>query len=187
MRQKQKAFTLIELLVVIAIIGLLASIVLIGLNTARAQSRDAKRAADANQISAALELYYSDNGHYPITICSGNPYPWASFDSPAYSPDQFCSTENGATDGKNMTQELSAYMGPTKDPLSLGGDSGYLYIGDTGNEYCILIWRTPENLNDFPKTLVDFARCTGGIDGNGQCINSSNSIYIGNGNWSGGC
>jgi general secretion pathway protein G len=65
--KNQKGFTLIELLVVIAIIGLLASVVLLALNSARAKSRDAKRLADMRQMSTALELYYNDQGGYPIT------------------------------------------------------------------------------------------------------------------------
>jgi type II secretion system protein G len=64
-----RGFTLIELLVVIAIIGLLASIVLIALNSARQKSRDAKRIGDLRQIQTALELYYNDNGGYPPGIC----------------------------------------------------------------------------------------------------------------------
>lgn len=51
-------FTLIELLVVIAIIGVLASIVLASLNSARQKSRDARRIADIKQLQLALELYY---------------------------------------------------------------------------------------------------------------------------------
>lgn len=63
--KKQKGFTLIELLVVIAIIGLLATIVLISLNTARAKARDARRIADFRQIAAALEMFYDQTGSYP--------------------------------------------------------------------------------------------------------------------------
>lgn len=63
-------FTLIELLVVIAIIGLLASVVLVALNGARAKSRDTKRKADLKQIQTALELYYDKYAGYPST--SGN-------------------------------------------------------------------------------------------------------------------
>ena len=62
---KQKGFTLIELLVVIAIIGLLASIVMVSLNSARGKARDAKRLADLRQIKNALELYMQDNNSYP--------------------------------------------------------------------------------------------------------------------------
>jgi len=65
--KKQKGFTLIELLVVVAIIGLLASIVLASLTTARQKGRDARRLADLKEIQSALELYYSDHNVYPTS------------------------------------------------------------------------------------------------------------------------
>jgi type II secretion system protein G len=61
-------FTLIELLVVIAIIGILSSVVLASLNSARKKGRDARRVADIKQLQLALELYYDANGAYPATI-----------------------------------------------------------------------------------------------------------------------
>ena len=65
----RKGFTLVELLVVIAIIGVLATLVLLQLGSARGRARDAKRIADVNQIRGALELYYEDNaGTYPDDI-----------------------------------------------------------------------------------------------------------------------
>jgi prepilin-type N-terminal cleavage/methylation domain-containing protein len=60
-----KGFTLIELLVVIAIIGLLSTLAVIALNSARQKSRDSKRVADVKQIQTALELYFADNNSYP--------------------------------------------------------------------------------------------------------------------------
>lgn len=67
MRNKdQKGFTLIELLVVIAIIGLLSTLAVVALNSARQKSRDTKRVADVKQIQTALELYYADNNGYPV-------------------------------------------------------------------------------------------------------------------------
>ncbi len=61
-------FTLIELLTVIAIIGLLASIVIVGLDTARAKSRDGKRIADIKQLQLSLELFFDANGGYPANL-----------------------------------------------------------------------------------------------------------------------
>jgi type II secretion system protein G len=62
---RQKGFTLIELLVVIAIIGILSSVVLASLNSAREKSRDAKRVSDIKQLQLALELYFDTEGNYP--------------------------------------------------------------------------------------------------------------------------
>jgi len=64
---KSKGFTLIELLVVVAIIGILATVVLASLGSARSRARDARRMADMKNIQTALELYFLDNGSYPST------------------------------------------------------------------------------------------------------------------------
>ena len=61
----KRGFTLIELLVVIAIIGILSSIVLASLNSARKKGRDARRVSDVKQLQLALELYYDSTGSYP--------------------------------------------------------------------------------------------------------------------------
>ena len=61
----KRGFTLIELLVVIAIIGILSSVVLASLNSARKKGRDARRVADIKQVQLALELYYDANSNYP--------------------------------------------------------------------------------------------------------------------------
>jgi type II secretion system protein G len=67
MKNNKKGFTLIELLVVIAIIGLLSTLSILALNSARARARDAKRIADVKQIQTALEMYYNDTGDYPTS------------------------------------------------------------------------------------------------------------------------
>lgn len=61
----KKGFTLIELLVVVAIIGILASVVLASLNSARAKGSDAAVKANLSGIRANAELQYDTlNGCY---------------------------------------------------------------------------------------------------------------------------
>lgn len=68
MKKRNKGFTLIELLIVIAIIGILSSIVIASLNSARKKARDSRRVADIKQIQLALEMYFDANTSYPTTI-----------------------------------------------------------------------------------------------------------------------
>ena len=69
-KSTRKGFTLIELLVVIAIIGILSSVVLASLSTARQKSRDAKRISDVGQVQLALELFFDAKQSYPSTTAA---------------------------------------------------------------------------------------------------------------------
>ncbi|MFZ4631742.1 MAG: type II secretion system protein [Patescibacteria group bacterium] len=73
MKKNQNGFTLIELLVVIAIIGLLSTLSVVALNSARARSRDARRVSDIKQIQTALEMYYNEMNSYPATSTDVTP------------------------------------------------------------------------------------------------------------------
>jgi prepilin-type N-terminal cleavage/methylation domain-containing protein len=65
----KRGFTLIELLVVIAIIGILASVVLASLNSARDKGTDAANKSNLNNMRAQAELVYDDDGDY-ANVCA---------------------------------------------------------------------------------------------------------------------
>jgi len=105
----KKAFTLIELLVVIAIIGILASMVLVGLNGTRAKARDAQRKSDLRQLKAALELYYSDQN-----------------------PNHYLESTTATAADSAVTGLDSNYI--KKVPTDPSGTKPYLYQTDTGGK-----------------------------------------------------
>jgi len=64
-----RGFTLIELLVVIAIIGILSSVVLASLNTARQKGADAAIKSNMTNARPQAELYYDSNSNSYASIC----------------------------------------------------------------------------------------------------------------------
>ena len=75
----QYGFTLIELLVVIAIIGVISSVALASLSTARDKARIARAHSDMHQLKTAMLLYLDTNGELPPEgdQCSGCTNPCA--------------------------------------------------------------------------------------------------------------
>jgi len=115
--KNKKGFTLIELLVVIAIIGILASIVLVSINSARKKSRDATRMADLRQIAMALEMYYDSNGSYPNRHA-------------------YTTAVNCGSNWCNLESDLSAYISHLpRDPLGLQNTYRYHYDGGEADDY----------------------------------------------------
>jgi len=123
MNTKAKGFTLIELLVVVAIIGILATVVLASLSSARSNARDARRESDIKTIQNALELYYIDNGVYPTY---GN---WVN-------------SNNHENPTWNASLETSLGVTLPRDPLNeTGGHANqgfftYTYGGFDNAQYC---------------------------------------------------
>jgi prepilin-type N-terminal cleavage/methylation domain-containing protein len=65
-KYSQKGFTIVELLIVIVVIGILAALVLNTFSGVQRRARDTERQTDINSVATQLEVYYNDNGGYPI-------------------------------------------------------------------------------------------------------------------------
>ncbi len=63
-KQNNRAFTLIELLVVVAIIGILSSVVLASLNSAREKSNVALIKSTLKQLYAQAQINFTENGSF---------------------------------------------------------------------------------------------------------------------------
>jgi len=124
----KKGFTLIELLIVVAVIGILASVVLVGLGPVQKQGRDARRISDLRQVQNGLELYYNRNGRYPA-----------------------------ATDWVSLTTALSGGDNPVvsnvpKDPKA--GQNYYYYTDTNGTTYCLGAILEDANNTNWPQSVA---------------------------------
>jgi type II secretion system protein G len=155
----KRGFTLIELLVVIAIIGILASVVLASLNSARAKARDSRRISDIKQISTALQLYRDTNGSLPSTagIC------YAGWCCLGHGDAGTCWAGgypgNTALDNSLSPQYISKLPDDPLNNTAKYGD-GYMYRTDIDGQglYATLHWGVE-------KSTPSAADCIGGTGG----------------------
>ena len=80
--KKDSGFTLIELLVVIIILGILATIVIVNVSTARSSAVSRACQTDAVNIRQALDQYSIDNnGLFPVATSGATSYVTANLSS----------------------------------------------------------------------------------------------------------
>lgn len=128
----KKGFTLIEMLIVVAIVGLLASVVVLGLGGARESSRDAKRAADIKQIANGAEAAYTDPNGYPADLGG---IPGAPAQDPSLNP-YIYEPVDGNGDGINEGYRVGACGETTKFAAGASVCPTAGYTCTAGQEIC---------------------------------------------------
>ncbi len=144
-KKHNSGFTLIELLVVIAIIGILASVVLASLNSAREKSRNASYAAQLKQYQSALEMYFADHGSYPIVsgyACIGTGHEGNS-----------CTYGGTYTEGSSPSVTFRTLMAPYIDSTARASPQSGTYKGalyqeqNSGRNYVLIYLLEGANLS----------------------------------------
>lgn len=140
---KQKGFTLIELLVVIAIIGVLASVVLASLNSARAKGANAAIKANMANLRAQAEIYYDGTG------------------AGTYGTAGNCSVTNTGTAtgcANNVTGDAT-FLSGVKAAAAAGGATSYANVSTGGTAWA-------------SYTTLKVAETVGSVTNTGWCVDS---------------
>ncbi len=128
MKNTNKGFTLIELLVVIAIIGILSSIVLASLNTARSKGSDAAIKGNLTGIRPQAAIIYDNTSSY-ATVCA---------DANVVAAINAAKNASGVTSGTNSTYATAGSAGTaTCHNVAAGWAVEVPLKGTTSSFFCV--------------------------------------------------
>lgn len=127
MKKTTSGFTIVELLIVIVVVAILAAITVVAYNGIQERARFSSMRSDIATLNKSIQLYYADNGTYPVTPttgtgCSGS---WCGFDQ---------------TTGDNFIPGLvPKYINSTPQlPAANHGNDTYLYRSPSGTDYKLI-------------------------------------------------
>lgn len=133
MKKLQKGFTLIELLVVIAIIGILSSVVLASLTSARTRGQDAAIQASLSNMRAQAELFYGNNSNSYKPIAAETNNCTAGLFAGTNAASTTMKTLIDGAESQNGSASLSCVSGTSFWAVSSPLSSGHFCVDSKGN------------------------------------------------------
>jgi len=128
MLKTKSGFTIVELLIVIVVIAILAAISIVAYNGIQERGRFSSMRSDIATLNKAIQLYYADNGTYPVTpngttsCYAGN---WCGWDQ--------------ATGDDFIPGLVPKYISKTPQlPITNPSSDTYLYRSPLGTDYRII-------------------------------------------------
>lgn len=131
MRKTTSGFTIVELLIVIVVIAILAAISIVAYNGIQERARFAAMRSDLSSLNKAIQLYYAQNGSYPITPnpCNGVSGNWCGW--------------NQVTANDFIPGLVPTYISATPQlPAANPSDDTYLYRSPTGTDYKLIRFKS---------------------------------------------
>ncbi len=135
MQTFRKGFTLLEILIVLAVFGLLATLAVLSLNSARASLRDAQRLSDISVLRAGLSQYWLETASYPMSEGVDLGAPGTNTDT--LSANGFVSRDDSST---------TVYL--QRVPVGPKGNEFYRYRGGAGGFSIRFVTETETDLGE---------------------------------------
>ena len=168
MKITKNGFTIVELLIVIVVIAILAAISVVAYNGIQERARFSSMRSDIASINKAIQLYYADNGSYPITPAGGSGQPCSG---------NWCGWDQAG--GDNFIPGLSPeYISiiPQLPTSNVNGET-YLYRSPSGTDYKLIRLLSTGLSAAETSAMADLmtTNCGAGIDPNRWGYWSSNN------------
>lgn len=179
------AFTIVELLVAIVVIGILAAITIVSYTGITAKANSASLQAELTEASKKLDIYYTQNGSYPLNDlasnngCPSDPVEDSSSCIKFSSGITYVYSSIGSTN-YNLTAtkgDLSYRTRPSSSPVAVTSSTlnstcptGYITVPGSvtyaTNDFCVMKYEAKIQGNDngaqtYSSTYVPESRATG--------------------------